>query len=245
MKTMTLAPDESGPQPWGIAATLAWLVLTLVISVLVAVAVYGAWVGGVPRELASTYDGVLVTIGTLASVPVVVAVLAMAARQRRWGAASYLALSIPRRGEIVMAVVCVIALVLVFNALLYVTGNDIVTPFQIDVYRSASEAGVLAWFLLAVVIFAPIGEEIAFRGFFFRGLARPGREIHAIVIVALAWSLLHVQYDWLGVMQIFVIGLVLGWFRWASGSTTITILMHVLINLEAMIETAIKVELMS
>ena len=39
-----------------------------------------------------------------------------------------------------------------------------------------------------------------------------------------------------------MLGLVLGWFRWASGSTTLTIIMHVLINLEAMIETAIKVE---
>jgi len=45
--------------------------------------------------------------------------------------------------------------------------------------------------------------------------------------------------------QIFVLGLLLGWFRWASGSTTLTILMHVLVNFEAMIETAIKVEYLS
>jgi CAAX protease family protein len=45
--------------------------------------------------------------------------------------------------------------------------------------------------------------------------------------------------------QIFVLGMVLGWFRWASGSTTLTIIMHVLINLEAMIETAIQVEYLS
>jgi hypothetical protein len=37
----------------------------------------------------------------------------------------------------------------------------------------------------------------------------------------------------------------LGWFRWASGSTTLTILMHVLINFEAMLETVIKMELLS
>ena len=62
---------------------------------------------------------------------------------------------------------------------------------------------------------------------------------------SLAWALLHIQYDWLGMAQIFAAGLVLGWFRWASGSTTLTIIMHVLINAEAMLETAIKVELLS
>ena len=64
---------------------------------------------------------------------------------------------------------------------------------------------------------------------------------------SLRWPgrLLHIQYDWLGMVQIFAIGLMLGWFRWASGSTTLTIVMHVLINLEAMIETAIKVEYLS
>jgi membrane protease YdiL (CAAX protease family) len=238
---MNIAPDQSGLPPWGVLATLAWLLLAFVLSVAFGVVIYGAWLGGVPRELANSYDGVLVTIGTLVSVPVEVTILAMAARIRGWPAARYLALNIPRRGEVVMAVICVVALILVSNALLYATGSDIVTPFQVDAYRSAAEAGAMAWFLLAVVIFAPVGEEIAFRGFLFRGLARPGREIHAIVIVALAWSLLHFQYDWIGVTQIFLIGLVLGWFRWASGSTTIPIVMHVLINLEAMIETAIKV----
>jgi membrane protease YdiL (CAAX protease family) len=34
-----------------------------------------------------------------------------------------------------------------------------------------------------------------------------------------------------------VYGLVLGWFRWVSGSTILTILLHGLINLEGMLET--------
>jgi CAAX protease family protein len=99
--------------------------------------------------------------------------------------------------------------------------------------------------ILAIVVVAPIGEEAVFRGFLYRGLVRPGHEILAIVAIALAWALLHVQYDWLGMLQIFALGLILGWFRWASGSTTLTVIMHVLINLEAMIETVIKVEWMT
>jgi hypothetical protein len=98
---------------------------------------------------------------------------------------------------------------------------------------------------VAIVFVAPLGEEIVFRGFLFRGLMRPGYELHAISAIALAWALLHMQYDWLGMAQIFVLGLMLGWFRWASGSTTLTVVMHVLINFEAMIETAIKAEYFS
>jgi membrane protease YdiL (CAAX protease family) len=35
--------------------------------------------------------------------------------------------------------------------------------------------------------------------------------------------------------------LLLGWMRWVSGSTLLTMLLHALINLEGMIETAFAV----
>ena len=144
-----------------------------------------------------------------------------------------------------MAVASVGALIGASNLLLYIMGQDIVSPFQVETYRSAKDAGWLFGLIIAIVIFAPIGEEIAFRGFLYLGWARPGREFHAIGIIALVWAVMHLQYDWVGITQIFATGLLLGWFRWASGSTTLAIMMHALINLEAMIETAIKVEYLS
>jgi hypothetical protein len=59
-------------------------------------------------------------------------------------------------------------------------------------------------------------------------------------VISLLWALLHVQYAWVLMVQIFVIGLVLGWIRWRSGSTLLTIVLHVLVNLESTIETALK-----
>jgi membrane protease YdiL (CAAX protease family) len=53
---------------------------------------------------------------------------------------------------------------------------------------------------------------------------------------------MHVQYDWFTLGQIFCIGLLLGWLRWASGSTLLTIVLHILANLTATIQAAIKVE---
>jgi uncharacterized protein len=242
---MTFAPNQGQMPPWGPVVSVAWLLLAFVIAGIATVIVYGAWLGDRARPATSNYDGMLLAVGAMASVPVEVAVLAAAARLRRWPAADYLALNVPRRGEIIVGMVCVIALGVGFNVLLYLTGHDIVTPFQIEAYRTAKDAGWLLWLFVAIVVFAPVGEEIAFRGFLYRGWALPGREMLAIAVIALIWALLHIQYDWLGMVQVFVIGLMLGWFRWASGSTTLAILMHGLINLEAMIETAIKVEVLS
>jgi hypothetical protein len=216
-----------------------------VVSIVVATGIFSAWQAAHPRTLKIAYDGVVIAIGAIASVPVQVAVLVLAAQMRRWQPAHYLALNVPRRGEIIVAAICVIALALVFDALLYLTGRDLVPPFQVEAYQSAKDAGWLVWLTLAIVVVAPVGEEIVFRGFLYRGLARPGREVVAIVVISLAWAMLHIQYDWLGMTQIFAAGLMLGWFRWATGSTTLTIIMHVLINLEAMLETWIKMEMLS
>jgi membrane protease YdiL (CAAX protease family) len=237
--------DDRETPPWGILATCVWLLLAFAISLVVAIGVFGALQPDHPRPLGSTYDGVVIAIGAMASTPIQIAVLAIAAQFRHWDPARYLALNIPRRGEIVFAVVCIVALDLVFDAMLYLTGRDLVPLFQVEAYRTAQDAGWLLWLVLAIVVVAPIGEEIAFRGFLYRGLARPGREMVAIVAIALAWALLHIQYDWLGMAQVFTAGLVLGWFRWASGSTTITIIMHILVNVEAMLETWIKVQYFS
>ena len=241
----SVAPQPGQLAPWGALASIAWVVLAFVVAGIASVIGYAAWWGGRVRPPNPAYDGALLALSAMISFPVMVAVLAYAARLRRWPVPDYFALRMPRRGEIIFAAICVIALGVAFNALLYLTGHDIVPPFQIEAYRSAKDAGGLLWLVLAIVVFASIGEEIALRGFLYRGWALPGREPIAIAAIAFIWALLHIQYDWVGMLQIFVIGLMLGWFRWASGSTTLCILMHALINFEAMIETAIKVEYLS
>lgn len=236
------SPQPPASPPWGVGATLAWTMTAFAVGMMMATGVFGLWTAGRPRPMSFVYDGVVIAIGTFASVPVQIAVLSFAAQLRRWPAALYLGLVLPRRAEIIVATVAVIALNLTFDAILYVSGRDIVPPFQVEVWRSAADAGWLVALVAAIVVAAPIGEEIAFRGFLFRGWAKPGWEMHAIAGIALAWALLHIQYDWLGMTQIFVAGLVLGWFRWATGSTILTIGMHILVNCQSMLETWIKVE---
>jgi membrane protease YdiL (CAAX protease family) len=48
------------------------------------------------------------------------------------------------------------------------------------------------------------------------------------------------QYDWYVIGQVFISGIMLGWLRWATGSTILTTLLHGLINAEGMLETFIR-----
>ena len=92
----------------------------------------------------------------------------------------------------------------------------------------------------------PAGEEVMFRGFLFRGWARSERSAWpAIVVISILWAVLHVQYDWAGMLQIFIVGLFLGWIRWRSGSTLLTFVLHALFNLEATAETVVLMRFFS
>src|SRR5262249_25099376 len=52
------------------------------------------------------------------------------------------------------------------------------------------------WLWLTVVVVAPIGEETLFRGFPFRGWHRAPRDAWLVIIVtALLWAFVHLQYD--------------------------------------------------
>jgi len=103
-------------------------------------------------------------------------------------------------------------------------------------------AGWLPLLWVAVIVAAPVSEEVFFRGFLFRGLAESRmRPWGAILFTSLVWSLIHIQYDWFGIAQIFLAGIFLGWIRWYSGTITLTILLHALQNLIATIEAAIHI----
>jgi membrane protease YdiL (CAAX protease family) len=81
-----------------------------------------------------------------------------------------------------------------------------------------------------------------FRGFLFRGwaaspLGAPG----TIILTSLVFAVAHTQYDWFGAFQTFCMGALFGALRWRSGSTTLTIMLHVAINFVATLWTALKV----
>src|SRR3974377_2371806 len=119
-------------------------------------------------------------------------------------------------------IAALVALIAAGDALLYLTGRDLVTAFQLQSYTTAAAAGWLPAMLAAAILIAPAGEEAMFRGFLFRGWVRSPRSVWpAIVVISILWAMLHIQYDWAGVLQIFVIGFFLGWIQWRGGSRVV------------------------
>jgi membrane protease YdiL (CAAX protease family) len=241
------------PQPWGLLGTVAWGtagVVTWFMVQFVVVIAFIAWgdaaaPGSVdPAKLA--HDGFLLAVVTILAGPAWAGVSALAARMRGWTVRDYLALVMPRRSEILFGIACLAALLIAFDLLTLAFGRDVVPRFMRDAYVSARSANSLVLFFIAVVVVAPIAEEITFRGFLFRGLSATWLGVAGTtVLTSAAWASMHVQYDWVTLGQIFLIGLLLGWLRWASGSTLLTILLHVLANLAATVQAAIKMEWMS
>jgi uncharacterized protein len=237
------------PRPvWGLLATLGWVILALLLSQVIAGVVLillrpDALSAGMD---ALVKDGVVVALSNIPANVVQVIILALAAHRLGWSFTEYLGLVRPASRDAVAALWILVMFLLGYDALTYVLGRDIVTPFQVDTYRSAQSAGMLPLFWFALVIAAPVAEEIMFRGFLFRGWVRSEQSaIPGILIISALFAAIHVQYDWFGMLQVFFIGLLLAIARWRSGSTLLTILMHVLINFWATVQSMIKVEWLS
>ncbi len=237
----------AGTKPIGRAATFVLAAFALLAGQIVALLALTWWYGRGLADLPNfSGDGAAITLVIAVSTPVEVLLLALFAQRASTSAADYLGLIWPRRGEVVFGIAVLVVVIIAGNVVSWLLGRPIVTPFQVDIYTTASAGGWLLWLWLAVVVATPIGEEILFRGFLFRGWLKAPRDVWPVIVVtSLLWALIHVQYDWYVIGQVFAFGLLLGWMRWASGSTLLTILLHALINTEGMIETFVALKWLS
>jgi membrane protease YdiL (CAAX protease family) len=230
---------SSDVKPWGRWATLGLGLIALLGGQMVALIVLIRWFGvSLARWSDLVTDGSLVTVSVCIATVVQVLLLAVMARRTGAGAAAYLGLTAPRKHDLVLGIVAIVIFTAAADGLSALLGHNLVTQFQLDIYRSASATGWLPWLLLTLIVVAPIGEETLFRGFLFRGWHRSPRDVWIVIMAtALLWALTHVQYNPYYMAQVFVIGLVFGWFRYNSGSTILTMVLHGLVNLEGTLET--------
>ena len=223
---------------WGVAATLGFAIFGFLL---------GWWVGSGAATAAmgadstsAAYDGPAIVVALLVSNPVQVVTLALAARMTGEDLLAYFALDVPRRRDVIIAVAGLAAAILIGDVLTLAFQRELVPSFQLQIYRSAQAQGALISLWFALIVVAPVGEELLFRGFLFRGLVREPRDaLPGILAISLLWSLLHAQYDWFGVSLVFALGMLLGYVRLYCGSTTLVIVLHMLLNLESMLETVV------
>ena len=116
------------------------------------------------------------------------------------------------------------------DTLYTLVGAPIVHSSMIQMYESSVLPSLL---IFAVVVCAPIIEECFFRGFLFKGLMHSAiGSAGAILVTALLWSVIHMQYEWYGIIVIFLGGLLLGIARVRTGSILAPLLMHCAMNIQ-------------
>jgi membrane protease YdiL (CAAX protease family) len=178
-------------------------------------------------------------LAMIGSCPFTLGVIWLATRVARQPFADYLALRRPAGRDLVRALAVVLAVQLVWFAAGSLLGQR-TSEFAIDAYRDAKASGWLPVYLAALFVFVPISEEFVVRGFLFRGWSQSFLgPLAAIVLTSAVWTALHVQYNTFYLSEIFVIGLILGYFRWRSGSTWLTVIVHATINLASVLQTAL------
>ena len=99
--------------------------------------------------------------------------------------------------------------------------------------------GLLLLFGLAVVVIAPLAEEVFFRGLLFRAFDGMWAGWLAILVSGFAFGLFHLNLSVL--IPFSVIGMLFAWSFKASGSLWITVLAHFIFNSVSFIVTVIRI----
>ncbi len=234
-------------RPWGPWATVGWtlagVAILMTVQWIILAGVTAARLMQQPTlKLANltalATDGTLLSLATLASTPAVVALMATLAGARL-PVRDYLALRWPGAGPSALALVGLGAFLAASAALRAGLGRPPVPPTMLEAYRTSW----VPLLLVALLACAPLGEEVLFRGFLYRGLADsrlgPGT---AIGLSALAWALLtHAQHGLYEGATVYLMGLYLGTVRYLTRSLPLTILLHALANAATTAEVALLV----
>jgi uncharacterized protein len=244
----TPPPEKPKPGIWGFWPTVglsaAVFATYFVVQGLVAVGFLLAKVAGqrgvdLTQLLQSLQtDGLLISITTFASALAGLALIVLFIRLRGMSVRDYLGLR-PLSGKAILGVLGIFVLLFAILTLLgtLVQSSSSNDNYMIQAYQSGPP--VLLW--LAVVVFAPAFEESFFRGFLFLGIAgaRFG-PVLAVLVTALFWASLHLQYDIYGMATILIMGIVFGIVRLRTKSLWSTLILHALWNAGALLGTILS-----
>ena len=203
---------------------------------------FGAALGARLRSHVGRYFAV----STLLAAPLVMAAAAGAAwlatprgaarPERRAAVGRFLGLTPPRWRPLLAWSAATAAMLVLYEAAARWLDRPPLPDFMVELWHTASWPALLA---AAVVIGAPLVEEVIFRGFLLPGLAagsgNAGR-LGAVAASAALWALIHSQYDLFDMSAVFALGLVFGASRLHTGSLWTPLLLHAGVNGVAMVQ---------
>jgi beta-phosphoglucomutase len=238
--------SQTAAQPWGFWATLGFAVAIacgIILTELGVGVVLGITAAATDRvdwiEMTSwEANGFFWALVTLVTTPVAVGLICLCAWLRPGlSIRRYLALRPISRRQLGRWCLALLAFALLADLTTVLLQKPIVPDVMVEAYRTAGWPPLL-W--IAVVLCAPIGEELFFRGFLFKGWVQsPLGGWGTVIVTALIWAVIHQQYELYGIAIIFAAGLLLGYSRLHTGSLYPAIIMHALMNVIAMTQTAV------
>ena len=226
--TIESQADAASGRPWGAWTSIAWVVAAMAPQQLLLL-----WIMHSPSRLDSigpVLDFLMWAIG-----PVVIAIAVLV---RRLSIASYLAWTVPRPSDVLIAVGAALVVIFGLGVLDYALSGGTSAGVDPDAYRQYLAAGgTPSHYLLKsyqAYIYAPIVEETVFRGFLWRGLAasRLGNW-GAWLLTSIFFVATHAKYFAHpgALIGAAIMGLILGLVRWRTGSSTAPMITHSLLNL--------------
>lgn len=122
----------------------------------------------------------------------------------------------------------------IFTAGIVYLGVEGINTFLFDesdniFYNYAAYENYLFWALLFTVVFPPIFEELAFRGFLFNQLRNFANPWVTIIATAFIFALVH--FSFISILWIFPFGLVLGYLRYRYKTLWLGMIVHFIHNL--------------
>jgi uncharacterized protein len=232
------------PRIWKFWGTALWGLFVFAAMFVGQIAVVGWFVlqQDGPIDVASATHvlggGLTISLSVIMGLPAVLAALWLAIRLSRTPFADYLALRGTTWTNLLIGIGALVVLVLGWDQLSRATGHDATPVFMMDVLKSARADGVLWLLIIAFCVAAPVTEELFARGFLYRGWSESFLgPVGAILLSSAVWTALHLQYDWYFFGEVFSIGLLLGYLRYRFHSTWLTIILHGLNNLAAVVQT--------
>jgi uncharacterized protein len=183
-------------------------------------------------------SGLTISLSVIMGLPAVLAALWIAIRLSRMPFADYLALRGTSWINFLTGAIALGVLVIGWDLLSRAAGREVTPGFMGEVLLTARADGALWLLVIAFCVAAPVSEELFARGFLYRGWSESFLgPAGAILLSSVVWTSLHLQYDWFFFGEVFSIGLLLGYLRYRFNSTWLTITVHGLNNLAAVVQT--------
>jgi membrane protease YdiL (CAAX protease family) len=243
--SLTVTSVEQAPlRVWKFWGTALW-------GLLVFVAMFVGQVGailllvamrGLPLDMDSIQsvgrEPQALALSVIMGLPATLAAVWLAIRLKKASFVDYLALRWPTWKQLLLGAAGLIVVVMAWEVVSRSLGREATPGFMTDLLKSGRDKGAALLLLFAFSVAAPMSEEVLARGFLFRGwsasfLRVPG----AIILSSLVWTAVHLQYDLYFLAEVFSIGLWFGYMRHRANSLWLTIVLHALNNMTAVVLT--------